>query len=137
MNYIPIRAYDNYINANMELGLLREAGIDCHIKDEYTITIDPLLSPALGGMKLMVEKGNAAQALDLLRESDRLYLQSVPCPVCHSHSLELIIHITRFNKLSAKLRSLLINGQEEEVKRYYRCNNCLSELTSLPPSSDK
>ncbi|MEJ7738886.1 MAG: DUF2007 domain-containing protein [Chitinophagaceae bacterium] len=137
MNYIPIRAYDNYINANMELGLLREAGIDCHIKDEYTITIDPLLSPALGGMKLMVEERSAAEALDLLLESDRLYLKSVPCPNCKEHSLELITNIKRFNNLAGRLRSLLINGQEEEVKTFYRCNNCFREISTLPSALDK
>ena len=68
--FIPIRAYDNYLNANMDMGMLQAAGINCHLKDEYTITIDPLLSPALGGMKLMVEEAYLQEALSMLEGRD-------------------------------------------------------------------
>ena len=54
----------------MDMGMLQAAGINCHLKDEYTITIDPLLSPALGGMKLMVEEADLQQARALLQERD-------------------------------------------------------------------
>jgi hypothetical protein len=54
----------------MDLGMLQAAGINCHIKDEYTITIDPLLSPALGGMKLMVEASDFEAAVRVLNERD-------------------------------------------------------------------
>ena len=132
MNYIPIRAYDNYIQANLELNLLREAGIVCHIKDEYTVTIDPLLSPALGGMKLMVEETSSSRAIKLLQDSDELYLQSVPCPNCKETTLELITLTTEFSTWAGKIKSRLINGQEKQVKRFYRCNTCFQELTELP-----
>jgi hypothetical protein len=46
------------------MGMLQEAGINCHLQDEYTITIDPLLNYAVGGMKLMVY-----ELKDLLRRS--------------------------------------------------------------------
>lgn len=132
MNYIPIRAYDNYINANLELALLREAGINCHIKDEYTITIDPLLSPALGGMKLMVEEDSSSKALELLQQSDKLYLQSIPCPFCNYQALELITITTQYDNWVGKIKSLLLNGQEEQVKKFYRCNNCYQQFPDLP-----
>ncbi len=132
MNYLPIRAYDNYVNANLELALLRDAGIDCHIKDEYTITIDPLLSPALGGMKLMVEEASVSKAQNVLRESDNLYLQSIPCPSCGNPALELITQTTRYNTWAGRIRSLLVNGQEEKVKKFYRCRLCRKEFTHLP-----
>ena|SRR2546423_288806 len=132
VNYIPIRSYDNYVNANLELALLREAGINCHIKDEYTITIDPLLSPALGGMKLMVEEAGYSKALKLLEESDELYLQSIPCPFCRHRSLQLITKTTQYHTWIGKIKSLLVNGQEQQVKKFYRCSNCGHELTELP-----
>ena len=133
--YIQIRTYDNYITANMELALLRQAGIDCHIKDEYTITIDPLLSPALGGMKLMVSEESVNNALGVLKESDNLYLQSIPCPACKQPSLELIIETTRFHSLAGRLRSMLLNGQVEEIKQFYRCKDCNHIITELPEAT--
>ena len=69
MDYIQVRSYDNYIYANIVLSMLQDSGINCHLKDEYTITIDPLLSPALGGIKLMVAGSQLERALELLAET--------------------------------------------------------------------
>src|SRR5690349_20568862 len=113
--FVPLRSYDNYLYANITLGMLQEAGIDCHIKDEYTVTIDPLLSPALGGMKLMVEASDMEQANALLTEAEKAYLQSIPCPVCKQSTLEAVTEITRYHSLAGKIKSLVLNGQEEKV----------------------
>jgi hypothetical protein len=67
--FIQIRSYDNYIYAHIVLAKLQDSGINCHLKDEYTITIDPLLSPALGGIKLMVADTQLDRALELLEET--------------------------------------------------------------------
>jgi hypothetical protein len=71
MNFVQLRAYDNYITAHIQMSMLREEGINCHLKDENIITIDPFLSPALGGMKLMVEERQVPRALALLDQADR------------------------------------------------------------------
>jgi hypothetical protein len=70
MNFICIRGYDSYINAHIQLGMLQEADINCHLKDEYSVTIDPFLSPAIGGIKLMVSEAHAQRAINLLKEVD-------------------------------------------------------------------
>jgi hypothetical protein len=69
MNFIQVRSYDNYIYAHIILSMLQDAGINCYLKDEYTITIDPLLSPALGGIKVMVADSQLERALELLEET--------------------------------------------------------------------
>ena len=130
--FYPIRAYDNYLKANMNLGMLQEAGINCHIKDEYTITIDPLLSPALGGMKLMVDEADIQRALELLNEAEQLYVQSIPCPVCKEKQLVFVTETTHHKSWATRLKSMLINGQEQEVKIYYRCEHCKSVFQELP-----
>ena len=132
MNYTPIRAYDNYINANLERALLQDAGINCYIKDEYTVTIDPLLSPALGGMKLMVEDASVPAAMNLLELSDRLFLETVPCPGCRNRSLQQVEEITYFSKWIDQVKSLLVNGQNRKVHRYYRCASCNRTYDELP-----
>jgi hypothetical protein len=71
MDFIQIRSFDNYIYAHIVLGMLQDAGINCHLKDEYTITIDPFLSPAIGGMKLMVHSSQAERAVELLEQTER------------------------------------------------------------------
>lgn len=66
MSFIQVRSFDNYIEANIVLNMLQHYDINCHLKDEYTITIDPLLSPALGGMKLMVHESQLERAVELM-----------------------------------------------------------------------
>lgn len=68
--FIEIRAYDNYIYAHIILGRLQDSGIICHLKDEFTVTIDPLLSPMLGGIKVMVAEQQVARAEEILAESE-------------------------------------------------------------------
>ena len=68
MKFIELCSFDNYVTANIILGMLQSAGINCHLKDEYTVTIDPLLSPALGGMKIMVYESQYGRATELLKE---------------------------------------------------------------------
>ncbi len=136
MSFTPIRAYDNYITANLELSMLLEAGINCYIKDEYTITIDPLLSPALGGMKLMVEDESVPAAMYLLAKSNRLFLETVPCPRCRLARLELVEKVINYDTWIDRFKSLLLTGQEIKVERYYHCTACNSVYPELPATGE-
>jgi hypothetical protein len=66
MNFVVISSYDNYVPAHIAMGRLEEEGINCWLQDEYTVTIDPLLSNAVGGIKLMVAETQAERALEIL-----------------------------------------------------------------------
>ena len=66
MNFILIRSFDNYIPAHIALGRLKEEYINCYLQDEYSVTIDPFLSHAIGGIKLMVAETQAERALEIL-----------------------------------------------------------------------
>ncbi len=56
MDLITIRTFQNYFFAHILLTKLRSVGIECYLKDEFTVTTDPFLSNALGGIKLVVPK---------------------------------------------------------------------------------
>lgn len=71
MDFVQLRTFDNYISAHISMTMLQDAGINCHLQDEYIITLDPFLSPALGGMKLMVYPTQAERAVELLEKADR------------------------------------------------------------------
>jgi hypothetical protein len=71
MDFVQIKAFDNYIYAHISLTMLQDAGINCHLTDEHTITLDPFLSPAIGGMKLMVYPSQAQRAVELLEKTER------------------------------------------------------------------
>ena len=66
MKYVLLRSYDNYIPAHIALGKLREEYINCYLQDEYSVTIDPFLSNAIGGIKLMVIESQLERAREIL-----------------------------------------------------------------------
>jgi len=66
MNFVVIQSYDNYIPAHIALGRLREEFINCYLQNENSVTIDPFLSNAIGGIKLMVAEEQVQRAIDLL-----------------------------------------------------------------------
>jgi DNA-directed RNA polymerase subunit RPC12/RpoP len=132
MEYVPLRSFDNYIEANIVLNMLRHYNINCHLKDENIITIDPLLSPALGGMKLMVHEAHVARAWDLLDRAEAEYLKTIQCPVCKAHALTTV-RITKEHKSRlAALASMLLTGQSVEVRKIYKCTACGYDFKELP-----
>jgi len=70
MNFVEVRAYDNYIEAHLMLGRLRDEYINCHLLNENSVTIDPFLSNAIGGIKLMVAESQVERALEIIRETE-------------------------------------------------------------------
>ena len=66
MNFIPLRSYDNYVDAHIIMGRLNEEGINCWLKDENVATITPFLSNAMGGIKLMVAESQVERAIDII-----------------------------------------------------------------------
>jgi len=39
MDFIILETFDNYIDANLMMGRLEEAGLNCWLKDEQTVTL--------------------------------------------------------------------------------------------------
>jgi Putative prokaryotic signal transducing protein len=71
MNFIEVRSYDNYIEAHLMLGRLRDEFINCHLLNENSVTIDPFLSNAIGGIKLMVADSQLERALEIITETEK------------------------------------------------------------------
>lgn len=135
MNYVELRSFDNYIEANIVLKMLQNENINCHLKDEHIITIDPLLSPAIGGMKLMIHPTHIERAWELINSAEEQYLKSIACPVCKKHALTTI-SITKTHKCKlAALASMLINGKSVEIAKLYKCTACGYDFKELPRSN--
>ena len=136
MNFRQIASYDNYLWANMAMGMLQENNINCHLKDEYIVTIDPLLNPAVGGIKLMVAEQQVARAKELIQEAASEYLKTIPCPNCQSHSLVMEEKVNKPQSFWGKLKNQIAYGQEELHSKVYRCNACGWQGKELPDLVD-
>jgi hypothetical protein len=131
MEFVELRAFDNSREAGSVLAMLRRAGMNCYLKDEH-ICAAASLRPAIGGLKLMVHHTHVESAWNLMEKAEQEYLRKIPCPVCHSHSLE-VVSITRNHscKLSA-LASMVLNGHSIELNMVYKCSRCGYDFNELP-----
>ena len=62
------------------MGRFQEDGINCWLKDENTVTINPILTNAIGGIKLMVESTQAERAATILKELEVQYKETDHLP---------------------------------------------------------
>lgn len=134
MSFKQIASFDNYLLANMTLGLLEENNINCHLKDENIVTIDPLLNPAVGGIKLMVFEAQEERARDLIKEAEAAYLDELICPYCNNKGLVAEEKIDSPKTILGILKNKILYGQTSLYRKYYRCKHCKSQLTELPSS---
>ncbi len=134
MNFKQIASYDNFLLANMTMGLLTENEIKCQLKDEHIVTMDPLLNPAVGGIKLLVEEKDYDRALSIMKEAEYNYIKDIPCPNCKSLSLSVEEKINNPADFWGRLKNQVLFGQPSTYSKKYRCTNCKRVLDELPAS---
>ena len=128
---VTFQVFDNYFSANIVLSRLQQEGINCYLRDEFSITIDPLLSNAAGGIKLMVSKQQYDEALVLMQQFEKDALQHVECPKCFQHTIEkLVQHIKPDWRV--KLVRFFVPDFENDLETVYHCNNCGFETKTFP-----
>lgn len=134
MNFKLIASYDNYMLANMTMGLLTENDIKCQMKDEHIVTMDPLLNHAVGGIKLLVEENDFDRAVALMKEAENDHLKDIACPRCKSHSLVVEEKTNNPTDFWGKLKNQVLYGQPSTYSKGYRCTACKKYFEELPPS---
>ncbi len=135
METVVIRTFDNYFSANILLTRLRHSGIECYLKDEYTVTIDPLLSNAIGGIKLIVNKAIEKEARKMLQAFDNDYKNRISCPQCGSNEVLLVPRQSAENLITA-IASWLFSAYAVSAENVYKCSICGFESKALPENSD-
>ncbi|MCX7743735.1 MAG: hypothetical protein N2167_04130 [Flavobacteriales bacterium] len=68
--WITIKTYTQWMDAQTDVLLLESEEIPTRLGDGLTIQIDPLLSTALGGVKLQVPEVFYAKAILLLMDKE-------------------------------------------------------------------
>jgi DNA-directed RNA polymerase subunit RPC12/RpoP len=131
MEFLPIRTFDSYITANIWKGKFEDAGIHCYLKDEYTVTIDPILSNAVGGIKLCVNTEQLTECRELVLAIENENRQAQRCPKCGSLDVQYISQPGNpVNWLSA-ITSWFLGSYAMSAKQVYHCFNCGEEFDEL------
>lgn len=127
---LPVKTFDSYVTANIWLGKLQDAGIRCMLKDEYTVTIDPILCNAIGGIKLCVDAGQLAEARELLKAFEEQSRLRQRCPSCGSLNVSYISRPGAANWLSA-ITTWLLGSYAVSAEQVYHCFDCGNEFAEL------
>ncbi|MEO5942369.1 MAG: hypothetical protein ABIP30_14580 [Ferruginibacter sp.] len=134
MQTVILRTFDNYFTANITLTRLQDLGINCYLKDEYTVTIDPILSNAIGGIKLAVDVEHAEEAVALLKQFDDDYMKAAVCPVCGKHEILSVPKQGATNFVTAIL-TWLFASYAVASENVYQCQHCGYESKTLPENT--
>jgi Putative prokaryotic signal transducing protein len=134
MEMVTLRSFDNYFAAHLLLSRLEEAGIRCFLQDEHSVTTYPVLSNAIGGIKLQVPITDAETAKAIIEALDAEYRNNAICPQCGRKGLDYVYRQGPKNFLSA-IATSLFGGFAMAPQQVYQCPQCQWESPNLPPSA--
>ena len=127
MELITIKTFDNSIDAHLLRIELENEGIECYIYDEHTVTVFPLYSNAVGGIKVKILKKDLELAKSILLSA----IKTVICPNCASQNIILNYKSMKGLKgfLSA-FTSLFTTTYPLHYKMVNKCRECNEEFIS-------
>jgi hypothetical protein len=145
---VVFETYYNPIEANIVKERLIDSGIQCFLTDENTITINPLYTQAIGGVKLHMFENDVSAAKALLLDqdvqanladevadfetdsdsiSDEMKTDEV-CPKCGSENVGYVQATKKRFSVITMLFSLLLMIYPFNAKKTHHCFNCGNEF---------
>lgn len=109
-------------------GRLEDAGINCWLKDENTVSLNPLWNITVGGIKLMVAEDQVEGAKDLLKQYDEERRSRFVCTQCGSGNIELISSNRNVANWVYTIFSFFSFTFNPPVEKIWRCFACGAEF---------
>lgn len=128
MEFVLLQSFPNYIDAHILMGRLEEEGIRCWLKDENTVTINPIWTNAVGGIKVMVAETQLERALELVHEFQQQKKSQYSCPKCGSHDIELVSSERKAVNWFSALAGFLFGDYALAAEKTWRCFNCHADF---------
>lgn len=115
-------------------GRLESEGIETFLRDAVTIDTDPLVSNAIGGVKLDVLSSDLVRAKEVLTSISAYSLsdqgEKIACPQCGSHQIHFFSHVTNFKTLTAFIFGFFFAVFPFYIKYDYTCEVCKTKFTN-------
>jgi hypothetical protein len=125
-NWVLYDSYNDYFKANVMLGKLQSEGFVAMLKDENTVTMDPMLGNAIGGIKVMVLQKDTEAIVALAKKWKQELLVQQICPNCNAGDIEIITTQKPENWLLA-ITTWFFSGFAV-AKTNYQCNACKKQF---------
>ena len=118
------------MDAHLLLSRLESDGIECWLKDENTVTINPIWTNAVGGIKLMVTKDDYNRALEIVRQIEHDRKQQVECPKCRGHNIELVSTPRKATNWISAILTFFLGDYALTVDKVNHCFDCGHEFAN-------
>ncbi len=113
-------------------GRLEAEGIQVFLSDNITIDTDPLVSNAIGGVKLKVLSTQALEAQHILDSIKKHSIDDVGnrinCPNCKGKKIELFSTIKDLKSFFGFIFGFLFGTLPLHSKHKYKCEDCNTEF---------
>lgn len=131
MDFVILQSFNNYIDAHLLMGRLESDGIQCWLKDENTVTIYPVWTNIVGGIKLMVNVEDYPKALEIFREVEQNRKQAVECPKCKGHNIEEVSSPRKPTNWISAIFTYSFLGYPIGVDKVNHCFDCGHEFANV------
>jgi DNA-directed RNA polymerase subunit RPC12/RpoP len=128
MKILLLDSFDNYIEAHLIMGRLKDDGINCWLQDENTITIIPILSPSAGEIKLMVTEDDFAKAKALLDQFAEEKKTWYSCPYCGSRNIEYITNTRKTSGWISAAVTWMLGSYAKAANKTWHCFDCKKDF---------
>lgn len=131
---ITLSTFDNSFQAHLMKTKLEDAGIMVYIFDENIITLNPLFSNVVGGIKLKIHESDLGKAKEIVESVNNVpYTDEqdiiIRCPKCNSEQIETVIsQKSNAKSIVALFVSLLTFTTPLYVEHTLSCKECKAEF---------
>lgn len=127
-----IAVFQYTAEADIIKGRLEADGISIFLLDNHTINTNPIVSNAIGGVKLKVYSEQEAEAKAILASISSYSLdndgQAIACPNCHKNQVEVFSTIKDLKSFVAFLVGFIFGTLPFHTRYQYRCEACKTEF---------
>lgn len=128
-----IARYQYTSEAQIIKGRLEAEGIQVFLQDHLTIDTDPLVSNAIGGVKLRVRSKDVIKAKHILNSISQYSLDddgnTIQCPNCESTTIGLYSTITDFKSFFAFIIGFISGTLPFSTRYQYQCEQCKTQFS--------
>lgn len=130
--FTTVAIFQYSAEAQIIKGRLESDGIEVFLSDNLTIDIDPMVSNAIGGIKLNVLTSQATHARNILDAIQPYAVDdegnALSCPNCKSTQVELFSTIKDLKSFFWFIFGFLFSSLPFYTKHKYRCELCDTEF---------
>lgn len=130
--FTQVGVYQYSSEAIIFKGKLESEGIPVFMHDNNTIDSDPMISNAIGGVKLFVKQEDAERATTVLSNISAYSLDEnnkpILCPKCGENKVLYLTSITSIKSLFSFIFGFILNIFPFFIQYKYRCETCKHEF---------